>query len=685
MAKKQRILPLSLIMPQSGVTCDTIKRRHDEFGTKKNYQLLEAIRQDWDNLYEMRRQRERNLRFAFEENGQWGDIVPYFNPETGNVENITEAEYIRRQGMQPLENNLIRRIITKYQGTFVQQGIEPVAFARNPEMKEAADQLTLALQSNWQRHDNNMKWLGEVAIGDACCGGLIAAREKWVMTKDGHYDTMTDFINPTRVFFNSSMQDPLMRDMNRVGCMHDMPKDMLLSKFAKTLEQKQIIEEEYRQCRLAYTTQKTQVGTNNKMHNVSFYNPLGGDECRVFEVWTLETKGRYYCWDMMNGLYFKCDEENIKRVPLARYGKTIDEENNERAMMAAEAGIPVEEVPLIDYGQLKTVKGLGLIYDEFWYVQYLTPLGTILYEAESPYACGCPFTVMMFPMINGEPHPIISDTIPMQKNINRMLMLQDLIMKNAGKNTTFIDSSACDDMTPEDIKHQLTSPNGVIQYDSKLGDRPAIQIGNPVSMGVEGIVSMYIKVMEDATGIHGAAQGKDALSGQSASLYQQQMAASDSMMMPFVEFVNDTMRCIAINKSKMITQFYEDNRFINYSGDPAKGPARFDRLIANKLEAEVSISKASATAVATELSNQMAVSLFQSGAFGIKPLLKSVQLPFAPDLLRNIEEEEAKLQQAQAAGQQYTPQLNSEIVNEAKRQIPITLQREALDYMNSNK
>lgn len=670
MPKTKRILPLSAIMPDKGVPIDTVKRRHQECGLKRNQKLMEAIEQDWTNMREMRERRERNFRFTFEENGQWSDPCKVFNYDTGRTETITEGEFIERQGMKPLENNLIRRIVTKYQGSFLEQKIEPIASARNPINKEAADMITLSLQANWQRSDNDIANQFQPAIADACCGGFIAAREVWEMTGDGTYDAMTYMINPNRLFFSSTMQDPLMRDMTRVGYIHDIPKIRLYKSFAKTRKDKEMLDDEYRICQSMLQQHYVQKGEENRLHNTNFRYPTNSNDCRVFEVWTLETKGRYYCWDKLTGEYFKCEEENISKVPLEKYGNTLEGENLARAQMAAEAGIAVEEIPLIDYGQFHSRPGIGLIYDEFWYVQYLTPLGTILYEAESPYACGCPITVALYPMVNGEVHPIVSDCISMQKNINRMLMLQDLIMKNAGKNVTFIDeSSLLGDYTPEYIKQQLASPNGLIKYDSRQGERPVTQGGNPVSVGVEGIVSMYIQLMEDATGIHGASQGKEALSGQSAALYQQQSMASDTMMLPFVEWLNKFMRNIAIKKSKFIVQFYEDGRPINITGDESKGPAYFMQDKAQGLEYDISISRAAATAVATELSNQMAISLFQAGAFGIKPLLKSVNLPFAPALLRNIEEEEAKMAQAQQMGQQYTPQLNPNIVGEARQQL----------------
>lgn len=675
--KTKSIIPLSHVMPSKAVKRDTVRQRHSELGDKRNERLLQRCASEYDRLYDIRVQRDRNLDYH---NGkQWNDLVQVRDPDTGVIKTMTEGEYIVMQGMKPMENNLINRIVTTYVGNWIEQKMEPVCIARDPEQKDAADMLSLALQANWQRSDGDMNMLLPPELRDAACGGIIASKEQWELTQDGMFDSMTYFINPNRLFFSATMSDTLMRDMTMVGYFKDMEYNELFAAFAKTKQDEQTLIDEYGTCHQMYPVSALQVGEENKAHNVYFYTPTNQNLCRVYEIWTLELRGRYRCWDVMTGSYFICEEENISRVPLAKYGMTLEQVNRQRAEMALDAGIDMDEVPLIDYGQLGYAEGLGYFHDKYWYVQFLTPRGTILYEGESPYACGCPINIALYPMTNGEVHPIVSDCISQQKNINRVLMLQDLILKNAGKQTAFVDTKALDDsMRTEEIKFQLTSPNGLIKYNSgKGGDKPVMQSGQPVSIGVEGIVSMYIKLMEDASGVHGANQGKDALSGQSAALYQQQMIAGSTMMQPFLTFFEGFMRNIAIKKAKFIQQFYEDHRYINVTGDPAKGAARYDKEVAGKLEHIISINKATATAVQTELSNQLAVELFKMGGFGIKSLLKSVSLPFAGALLRNIEDEERKMAEAQAAGQQYTPQLDPNIVAQANAEIPIDQQQAA--------
>lgn len=669
MTKTKSIMPLSQVMPNKTVKRDTVKQRHKDFGDKRNNELLIRCASEYDRLHDLRIERQRNL--DFHDGEQWNDLVQVMDPDTGKVKTVTEGEYITMQGMKPIENNLINRIVTSYVGNWIEQKMEPVCIARDPEQKDAADMLSLALQANWQRSDSDMNALLQPELRDAACGGIVATKEQWELTMDGMFDTMTYLINPNRLFFSASMNDPLLRDLTMVGYFKDMEYNEVFAAFAKTKKDEEMLREEYNQCEALYPASGLQVGQENKARNVYFYTPTKPGACRVFEIWTLELRGRYRCWDVMTGSYFICEEENIDRVPLAKYGMTLEQVNQERARMGLESGIDMDEIPFIDYGQLGYAQGLGYFHDKYWFVQFLSPRGTILYEGESPYACGCPITLSMYPMTNGEIHPIVSDCIPMQKNINRVLMLQDMILKNAGKQTTFVDTAALDDsMRHEEIKFQLTSPNGLIKYNSKKGgDKPVIQQGQPVSIGVEGIVSMFIKLMEDATGIHGANQGKDALSGQSAALYQSMQMAGSTMMKPFLSFFESFMRNIAIKKAKFIQQFYEDHRYINITGDASKGAARYDKDVAGKLEHFISINKATATAVQTELSNQLAVELFKMGAFGVKPLLKSVPLPFANALLRSIEEEERKMAEAKTAGQQYVPHLDPNAVAQANMEI----------------
>jgi hypothetical protein len=683
MAKNKRIIPLSQVMPSKSVKRDSVKMRHDAFGDKRNADLLQWAAAEYGRLHDLRMEHQRNTDFM---NGkQWGDLVQVLDPDTGRIKTVTEGEYIAMQGMKPMEYNLIDRLVTTYVGNWIQQKMEPVAIARDPDEKEGADMLTLALQADWQRSDNDMGAMLPPQLRDAACGGLVAAREVWELTQDGMYDAMTYFINTNRIFFSSNMSDTLLRDLKMVGYFKDMSRNELFAAFAKTKKDEEMLKEEYDMCNQIYPVSGVQVGDENKMWNTYFYTSLDQNSCRVYEIWTLEVRGRYRCWDMMTGSYFICEEENIDRVPLAKYGMTLQQVNEQRVEMGMESGIGIEDIPLIDYGQLGYAEGLGFYHDQYWYVQFLTPRGTILYEGESPYACGCPITLSLYPMSNGEVKPIVSNAIPMQKNLNRSMMLNDLIMKNAAKQTTYVDVKALDDsMRHEEIKFQLTSPNGLIKYNSgKGGDKPSMQQGNPISIGVEGIVSLNIKMMEDALGIHGANQGKEALSGQSAALYQQQQMAGSTMMQPFLNWFETFIRNVAIKKAKFIQQFYEDHRYINVTGDAANGAARYDKEIAGKLEHVISISKASLTAVQTELSNQMAVEMWKAGAFSVKSLLKSVNLPFAAALLKNIEEEEQKMAEAKSQGQQYMPQLDQDIIAAANAQIPQEQQEAALNLMNA--
>ena len=670
-------------MPSHSVKRDSVKMRHKNFGEKRNDDLLQFAETCYGRLHDMRMERQRNLDFM---NGdQWNDLVQVLDPDTGEIKTVTEAEYITMQGMKPMAQNLINKMVNTYVGTWLEQKMEPIAIARDPEEKAGADMLSLALQANWQRSDNDMTKQLQTALRDAACGGILASVEKWQMTDDGLYDAMTYFINPNRLFFDATMSDTLLRDLSMIGYFKDMTYNELYAAFAKTKKDEEMLEDEYKFCHEMYPVSGLQMGEVNKTYNVNFRTTPTVNSCRVYEIWTREIRGRYRCWDMMTGSYFICEEENIERVPLAKYGKTLRQVNEERAAMGMESGIPIEEIPMIDYGQLNYAEGLGYFHDVYWFVQFLTPRGTILYESESPYACGCPITIALYTMTNGETRPVVSDGISMQKNLNRISMLQDLLMKNAAKQTTFVDVAALDDsMRHEEIKFQLTSPNGLIKYNTKKGgEKPSVQYGQPVSIGVEGLMNLYIRLMQEGFGIFGANQGKEALSGQSALLYQQQQTAGNMMMQPFLSFFENFIRDVSVRKAKFIQQFYEDHRYINITGDPAKGAARYDKEIAGKLEHVISINKANATAVQTELSNQLAVELFKMGAFSVKALLKSVSLPFAPALLRNIEEEEQKMAEAQMAGQQYTPQINQSVADAVAAAIPQQQQQAAEELMNA--
>jgi hypothetical protein len=211
-----------------------------------------------------------------------------------------------------------------------------------------------------------------------------------------------------------------------------------------------------------------------------------------------------------------------------------------------------------------------------------------------------------------------------------------------------------DDQTPEEIKQQWGDPDGVVFYDSRRGGQLPRQVSNTsTNVGIDQSLSMTIKVMEDSLGNHGASQGKDALSGQSGSLYAQQAANSEKMLLPVLEAFREFMKQVAYKKLSIINQFYEDGRPINTYGSDLN-ISRYERALVEDLEFEVTIINSDDMETAATVGNEVAMQIFARGAMDAKRLLEVGTWPqqFKDKAIRAIAEQEAAMQQQAADAQQ---------------------------------
>ena len=663
-AIKKKITPLSKLRNKP---IDTVAHRHSQSGFKNNARLVGKGYTCWHNMYQIRVAADRAQRFVYDDD-QWGDMTMF------NGEWMTERQAIALQGKTPLTYNMMRPIIVGAHGTFLRASTEPFAVARNPEKREVAEMVTMALQCNWQQSAGNMRVLTSNMFETYESSGFAIARESWEDLGDGNYDATTYTYPLNMVFFDSNMRDPNMRDLTMIGVIHDVTPGELRSKFRLPSSKWEELEREFPKIYDDLDVESLDLLDRNKLEYQDFFFSADKSRCRIYEIWTKEVKCRFICVDPMRGQMFKVEDENIDKVPLEIYGKTIMQENAERKQMALEAGITDEnEIPYIDYGQLpNSLKGTGEKYDEYWYYQYLTANGTIIEEGESPYSCGLPFTLLLFPFINGNVHSFATDLIPIQKGLNRDEVLSDWSIRSAAKGAIIVDKHGLGDETPEDVRENWSRPDGVVFWDSKKGGQPPKQAASSsTNIGIDGAMNRKLKYFEEISGVHGAIQGKDALSGQSAALYAQQTENGTTMLLPMLDRFKNFMRDIAVKKAKIICQFAPDNRFINIDSNYYSTSAnRFDRSRLNDFEYDISIGERQFTEVARQMSNQLLLELFKAKAIGARTLIAAGEFPFGDKLSKYLDEEEARMQQQADMGQPITqrsgnPQLMQQIMNEA--------------------
>lgn len=653
MATKTTYRKKSDVMPKrrNAEKFDSIaERRKKSDDIRTDNDLLHRMEVSWNNDDEVRKEGERCHRYVYGD--QWGDMTFY------DGRWMTEREYIICRGKVPLTMNLLRRMITSVEGSFLKQKSEPCCIPFSSDGAQGAEMLTRTLITNWRRSYNSMSSQTRSALENFLIRGVGVMGDSWERTMNGKYDAVTKLYDPRKVAIESTMNDPLMRDITLIGIIHDAHPIDFLSKFGTRIKKKTLekVKDEYGEIRQR-SWMEPEVDNNEKngLEYLDFKNNNDPSLWRFYEIWTREIKTMILCVDPARPIMpFKV--ENVDKFQLDEYdGLTVLQENERRRKEAIEFGIPDEEVPYIDYGQFGEdgdFDGTGEFPDVYWYVKFLTPNGTVIDEYVSPYECGCPITVVKYPYVNGEVHSYISDGLPMQKFFNRMWVLNDAAIRSTAKGALVMDTRAIgDDQTPEEIKQQWGDPDGVVFYDSKRGGQLPRQVSNTsTNVGIDQSLSMTIKLMEDALGSHGAAQGKDALSGQSGSLYAQQAANSEKMLLPILEAFREFMKQVTYKKLSIINQFYENGRPINTYGSDLD-VSRYDRSLLDDLEYDVTIINTDDIETAAAVNNEVAMNIFSRGADYAKAILQTGTWnpQFKDRALRVISEQEAAMQAAQQA------------------------------------
>ena len=647
------------------------ERRKRSQDVHTDAELLGRMEAAWQNDEYVRREGERCHRYVYGD--QWGDPVFY------DGKWMTERDFLISRGKVPLTNNLLRRMITSVEGSFLKQKSEPRCIPFAPDGQEAAEMLSRTLITNWRRNYNAMSMQTRQALENFLIRGIAVMGESYERTQNGKFDSKTKLYDPRKVAVECTMNDPLMEDITLIGVIHDVRPLEFLAKFGTRVKKKTLeaVKKEYgdwkeRDLREAINENNDK----NSLENLDFHSNNDPSLWRFYEIWTKEIKTMILCVDPARPIApFKV--ENVDKFGLEEYdGLTVLEENERRRKEAEEFGVPEDEVLYIDYGQYGEdgdFDGTGEFPDVYWYVKFLTPGATVIDEYVSPYECGCPITIVKYPYVNGEVHSYISDGLPMQRFFNRLWVLNDAAIRSTAKGVLLMDTRAIgDDQTPEEIRQAWGDPDGVVFYDGKRGGQVPRQVSNTsTNVGIDQSLSMTLKIMEDALGNHGAAQGKDALSGQSGSLYAQQAANSEKMLLPVLEAFRDFMKRVAYKKMSVINQFYENGRPINTYGSDIS-VSRYDRSLVDDLEYEITIINSDDMETAATVGNEVAMQIFARGAMDAKSLLSVGTWPqqFKDKALKVIAEQEASAMQQQAEAaqlqqlQQGLPQQQAQQVSE---------------------
>lgn len=628
---------LSKVRPEnlSGIDSVESERGHNP---SRAYDVLAMAQTFWNNMDDFRKERERNKRYAYGD--QWDDTIEV--EENDCKRKMTEEAYIRSQGNIPLKNNLIRRLIRNVIGVYRSQSKEPVCNARDRDEQKLGETMSTVLQYNMQL--NRMNELYARTMEEYMVGAFVIHR-KWYGWRNNKLDCWTDYVNPNRFFIDTNMRDFRGWDVTCLGEIHDITLGDLVEQFAQSPEDYERLANIYRAANnmKAFVSTRASFGVSTRRKDIEFLLNTDESLCRVIEVWRKEQKPRIRCHDYNNGDIFKIDIKDKKEL--------VDDVNAQRIEQGREAGMEVNDIPLIE---------TEWFVDNYWYYYYLTPFGDILAEGETPYAHKShPYVFKAYPFIDGEIHSFVSDVIDQQRYSNRLITLYDWIMRASAKGVLLVPDDCLGDKSPEDFADAWTRFNGVVVYHAKPGvPAPSQVANNSTNIGISELLNLQLKFFEDISGVHGALQGRQGVSSTSGTLYAQQAQNATTSLLDLLDSFSQFVIDAAYKDVKNIQQFYDQKRTYNIAGRSAT-QVEYDPDKIRDTEFDLSIVESTSTPVFRQMGNDYLIQFWQSGQINLQQLLEVGDFPFADQLLQSIQSQQEQIQEGQTP-QGISPELKQQ-------------------------
>ena len=429
--------------------------------------ILHNAYRAWCQASQLRGKRQRNKRFTYGD--QWSDTM-----STASGAITSEYEFYLKGGAPPQTNNLIRQMVKTIVGRYRTEFIN----ASTPASKNVAA----------VHRDNQLDELDSRALEEFLISGTAVQRI------DPCLDMWQRRVKVTNVnlnnFFIKAIEDPLARDCEMVGQLHDLTLPQLIKTVAQGSRSKaRWIRNIYgNNCHERMLDFSHAIGADSHQ-GMSFWRPADASKCRAIEVWTLENREVLMCHDR--------------------------------------ATAQVSVLPAT--AKVKNSPSITTRYDiaTTWHCRWFSPMGDLLAEWDSPWAHGShPFAVKFYPLTDGEVHSFVEDIIDQQKAVNQIITLINNIMMASAKGVlVFPETALPDGFTWEDIRRVWRDCNGILPYNPSYSNSKPEQISvNNTNIGAYEMVKLQMQLLEEISGVTGALQGKNTVSGNSATLYQNETA-----------------------------------------------------------------------------------------------------------------------------------------------------------------
>lgn len=591
------------------------------------YEELEEFASYWSSLYTARKKMERSLMYAKED--QWGDYIK--DPDTGKM--MTEGELIKKNGKVPLKNNMIAPIVKNIEGQFRRNVTKPICSVRDRDEAKVGEMMSIAME--YAQSLNEIAELDAASLMVLECGGYIAQRIEFGYNEYKHMnDAWVYNVDPSRLFFNTNIEDQRGWDITCIGEIFDMDFEQVVAAFAKSKKDREWLESIYGtddHPRRSFVDGVQ--GYNQK--NADFYTPAEVDLCRVILGWKLESRDAYFYHDTLDGSWGFVGLNEVNKLEYI---------NQKRISEALETGVEEEDMLLIEY-EFKV--------ERYWYYRYLSPWGDVLQEGRSPYWHGQHnYVFHAYPIIHGKIFNFIEDFIDQQRSINRTMTLIDFIRSSSAKGLVVVDEDAFDSMSREEIIDEYVRYNGVLFCRPKPGKDIRSVItqlnGAGAIQGDYELLSLQLKLINDIAGVNSAMQGKDPSSGTAASLYAQQTENASMNLKGLFDSFKAFRKRRDLKLMQTIQQYYDSPRYIELGGkDYSEESKYYDPEKVQGAQLDLELTEGTNTPTFQMLENEFLMKLFEMQAINVKTLLENSSLPFASKILESIKRAEQEMAENQ--------------------------------------
>lgn len=597
------------------------EKRCDDTEKGSAIDFLEECAACWNSLEEARRKLRRSLMYSYGD--QWGDYVR--DPDSSAY--ITEGDLIKKNGKVPLKNNMIAPILSNIDGQLRQNLMRPICVARDSRESTLGEMMSIAVE---YVHDiNELEELDSDSMRMLLNGGMIAQRiEYGVNASKDKRDVWVYGVNPSRLFFNTNLEDVRMWDLTCVGELFDMSLDEVLAHFGDTPEKKRFIKDIYGEVENRYLDSRAMQGDETQA--LTFYSPSRADLCRVILGWKLESRDSYRWNDTLHGTWGYLPYNEDSRL-------LLEETNRRRREEAQQSGVADDDFLGVEY---------DFAIERYWYYRYMSPMGDVLQEGRSPYWHGeHNYVLHLYPMIQGRLGNFVEQFIDQQRAINRTATLIDFIRGTSSKGVLVVDDEAFESMSREEVIDEYVRYNGVLFVRLKPGqsiDGVVRQYNSGAAVaGDFELLNLQLRLINEISGVNSAMQGQAPKAGTPASLYAQQVQNSSLNLRGLFDGFRAFRRRRDTKLLKMIQQYYTDERYLDIAGREYADESRWysPQKVRNS-EFDLTLSEGYNTPAYQMLANDFLMQLFQAQALDLKTMLENSSYPFAKKILEAIKRNE---------------------------------------------